>query len=92
MNERALSAARCNAIEGIFAALEILPLLSEEAAVYAKALPSLHASGIGVSLFDLLIGVHTVATGSVLLSHDAIFLRIAKLTGITKMVDWASDL
>jgi tRNA(fMet)-specific endonuclease VapC len=91
MNKRALSPARRNAIEGVFAALEILPWGSEEAAVYAKALPLLHAAGIGVSLFDLLIGVHAAATGAVLVTHDGIFPRIAKLTGITQNVDWALD-
>ncbi len=92
MNKRALSQARRNAIEGVFAAVEILPWGSDEAVVYAQVLPLLNAAGIGVSLFDLLIGVHAAATGAVLVSHDGIFPRIAKLTGITKNVDWASDL
>lgn len=92
MNKRALSPARHNAIEGVFAALEILPWGSEEAAVYAKTLPLLNAAGIGVSLFDLLIGVHAASTGAVLVSHGDIFQRIAKVTGIPKNVDWASDM
>jgi tRNA(fMet)-specific endonuclease VapC len=92
MNKRALSPARRGAIEGVLAALEVLPWGSEEAAVYAKALSLLNAAGIGVSLFDLLIGVHAAATGAVLVSHDGIFPRIAKLTGIARNVDWASDL
>lgn len=48
MNKRALSQPRRKAIEGVFATLEILPWGSEAAAVYAKALPVLHAAGIGV--------------------------------------------
>ncbi len=91
MIKRALSPARRNAVEGVLAAVEILQLGSEEAAVYAKALHLLNASGIGVSLFDLLIGVQAAAIGAVLVSHDGIFPRIAKLTGIKQIVEWASE-
>lgn len=92
MNKRALSQTRRSAIESVFAVLEILPWGSEEAAVYGEALPLLNAAGIGVSLFDLLIGVHAAATKAILVSHDGIFKRIAKLTGITQNIDWAVDL
>jgi tRNA(fMet)-specific endonuclease VapC len=91
MNKRALSPARRAAIEGLLANLEILPWGSEEAAVYAKALPELQAQGIGVSLMDFLIGIHAATTGSVLVTHDKVFSRIAMITGISATVDWAQD-
>lgn len=92
MNKRALSLARRHAIEGLFANLEILPWGSEEAAIYAKALPELQAKGIGVSLMDFLIGVHAAASGAVLVTHDGNFSRIAQLTGIQATIDWAKDI
>ena len=91
MEKRAISAARRAAIEGLFAILEILPWGSEEAAVYAKILPVLEAQGIGISLMDLLIGVHAAASGAVLVTHDRNFSRIAEITGIHTTVDWAKD-
>jgi tRNA(fMet)-specific endonuclease VapC len=92
MNKRGLSPALRNAIEGLFANLEILPWGSEEAAVYAKVLPELQAKGIGVSLMDFLIGVQAAAYGAVLVTHDGNFSRIAQITGIHVIVDWAKDI
>lgn len=91
MNLRGLSGVRRQAIEGIFALVEILPWRTEEAAIYAKVLPVLRTSGIGVSVFDLLIAVHAASTGAVLVSPDAIFPRIAPMVGIKQTVDWAAD-
>lgn len=91
MTKRALSPERRAAIEGLFANLEILPWGSEEAAVYAKALPELQAQGIGVSLMDLLIGVHAAASGSVLVTHDKTLSRTAQVVGISATLDWAND-
>jgi len=92
MAKRALSLARRDAIEGLFANLEILPWGSEEAAVYAQAKPSLEAKGLSVSLMDFLIGVHAAACDAVLVTHDDIFARIAEITGIHATVDWAKDI
>lgn len=92
MTRRALSPERRAAIEGLFANLEILPWGSEEAAVYAKALPELQAQGISVSLMDLLIAVHAATTLSVLVTHDKIFSRITQIAGISATVDWATDI
>jgi tRNA(fMet)-specific endonuclease VapC len=92
MEKRTMSPARRAAIEGLFANLEILPWGSEEAAIYARALPELQAQGIGVSLMDFLIGVHAAASNSVLVTHDKNFSRIAEITGIHATVDWAKDL
>ncbi len=92
MAKRALSPARRDAIEGLFANLEILPWGSEEAAVYAQTRPSLEARGISVSLMDFLIGVHAAACRAVLVTHDDIFVRIAEITGIHAAVDWAKDI
>jgi predicted nucleic acid-binding protein len=91
MNWRGMSPTRRQAIEGIFALVEILPWGSQEASVYATVLPGLRAAGIGVSQFDFLIGIQVAATGAILVSHDSIFPRIAALTGITQTIDWASD-
>jgi len=71
--------------------LEILPWGSEDAAVYARALPEPQARGIGVSLMDFLIGVHAAASNCMLVTHDKDFLRIAENTGIHATVDWAKD-
>lgn len=92
MAKRALSPARRNAIEGLFANLEILPWGSEEAAVYAKTKPSLEAKGLSVSLMEFQIGVHAAACDAVLVTHDDIFVRIAETTGIHATVDWAKDI
>lgn len=92
MAKRALSPARLAAIEGLFANLEILPWGSEEAAVYARAKPTLEAKGLGVSLMDFLIAVHAAACDAILVTHDDIFARIAQITGIPATVDWATDL
>ena len=92
MNRRGLSAARRSAIEALFAYVEILPWGSAEAAVYASAWPELQAKGIGVSLMDLMIGVHAAACGAVLVTHDKNFSRIAGIVGIQAVVDWAKDL
>jgi len=92
MAEKNLSPARRAAIEGLFAHLDILPWGSEEAAVYAEALPKLQAQGIGVSLMDFMIASHAAASGAVLATHDDIFSRLAEITGISATVDWAKDL
>lgn len=92
MKKRALSPARRAAIEGLFANLEILPWGSEEAAVYANALPELEAQGLGVEAMDFLIGVHAAASSDVLVTHDKIFARIAEIVGIPATVDWAKDI
>jgi tRNA(fMet)-specific endonuclease VapC len=91
MNKRALSPARREAIERLFSAVEILPWGSEEAAMYAKVKPILQAGGIGVSLMDLLIGVHAASTGAVLVTHDGIFARMAQSIDLFATVDWAKD-
>ena len=91
MHKRSLSKDRCAAIEGLLSHLDILTWGSEEAAVYAKTLPELQAQGIGISLMDLLIGVHAATSSSVLVTHDGIFSRIAGITGIPATVDWAKD-
>jgi tRNA(fMet)-specific endonuclease VapC len=92
MAKRGLSPARCSAIEGLFANLEILPWGSEEAAIYARAKAALETQGIGFSLMDLLIGVHASATDAVLVSRDTVFSSIAETTGIRAIVNWATDL
>lgn len=92
MAKRALSPARCSAIEGLFAHLEILPWGSDEVAIYASAKAALEAQGIGIALMDLLIGVHAAAVGAVLVSRDAVFSSIANLTGIGTIANWATDL
>ena len=92
MAKRALSPARCAAIEGLFAHFEILFWGSAEAAVYAAALPRLQEQGIGVSLMDFLMGVHAAASNAVLVTHDGNFSRIAAIAGIHSTVDWATDL
>ncbi len=92
MAKRALSPARCSAIEGLFANLEILPWGSEEAAIYAKAKAALEAQGIGFSLMDFLIGVQAAAAGAVLVSRDTVFPNIAEIMGINAIVNWATDL
>lgn len=92
MKKRAISVARSAAIEGLFANLEILPWGSEEAAIYARALPDLQAQGLGVSLMDLLIGVAAAANAAVLVTHDQNFSRIAETLGFTAIVDWARDI
>ena len=92
MNKRALSQDRRDAIEALFTSLEIVPWGSHEAAIYGQALPQLQARGIGVSSLDFLIGVHAAATGAVLVTHDAILPRIAKITGIHTIIDWAKDI
>ncbi len=92
MAKRALSPARRDAIEGLFANLEILPWGSEEAALYAQARSALEARGLSVSLMDLLIGVHAAAAGAILVTHDGVFAQIAEVAGIQSLVDWAIDI
>lgn len=92
MAKRALSPARCAAIEALFMHFEILPWGSDEAAVYAAALPKIQAQGAGISLMDFLIGVHAAATNAVLVTHDGDFGRVADLIGIHATVNWATDL
>jgi tRNA(fMet)-specific endonuclease VapC len=92
MNKRAHSQARRDALEGLFSTLEILPWSSEEAAIYARALPQLQAKGISVSLMDVLIGAHAAAVRAVLVTHNGIFPRIAQMMDIQATADWAKDL
>lgn len=92
MKKRNLSAERQAAIGGILRLVDILPWGSEEAETYANALRALNAAGIGMSLFDLLIGVHAATTGAVLVSHDQVFSRAATHIGIAHSVDWATDI
>jgi predicted nucleic acid-binding protein len=92
MAKRSLSQARRDAIEGLFANLEILPWGSEEAAIYAQAKPSLEAKGLSVSLMDFLICVQAAACDAILVTHDDIFAQIAEITGIFSTVDWAKDI
>lgn len=92
MAKKNLSPARRAAIEGLFAHLDIVPWGSDEATVYAEALPKLQAQGIGVSVLDFMIASHAAATGALLVTHDDIFSRVAEITGISATVDWAKDL
>ena len=92
MAKRALSPARRDAIEGLFANLEILPWGSEEAALYAQARSALESRGLSVSLMDLLIGVHAAAARAILVTHDGVFAQIAEVAGIQSLVDWANDI
>lgn len=92
MAKRALSPARCSAIEGLLANLEILPWGSDEAAIFGRAKAALETQGIGFSLMDLFIGVHAAATDAVLVTRDTVFSSIAEITGINAIVNWATDL
>ena len=92
MARRGLSRPRCAAIEGLFANLQILPWGSDEAAAYAQARAALEAKGVTVSLMDMLIAAHAIATGAVLVTADKIFARVGEVTNLAATVNWATDL
>jgi tRNA(fMet)-specific endonuclease VapC len=89
MAKRSLSRARCSAIEGLFANLQILPWGSDEAAAYAHARTKLETHGTTVALMDMLIAAQAIAAGAVLVTRDKIFARVDELHAT---VNWATDI
>jgi tRNA(fMet)-specific endonuclease VapC len=89
MAKRSLSRARCSAIEGLFANLQILPWGSDEAAAYAHARTKLETHGTTVALMDMLIAAQAIAAGAVLVTGDKIFARVDDLHAT---VNWATDI
>ena len=89
MAKRSLSRARCSAIEGLFANLQILPWGSDEAAAYAQARAKLEAHGTTVALMDTLIAAQAIAAGAVLVTRDKMF---AKVDDLHATVNWATDI
>ena len=87
-----LSRSRRAAIEGLFANLQILPWGSDEAVAYAQARAALEAKGVTVSVMDMLIAAHAIATGAVLVTADKIFAKVGEVTDLGATVNWATDL
>ena len=79
-------------IESTLAKIEILPWDSEAAVVYGGVRAALRARGTTVGPLDLLIAAHAASTSAILVTHDSIFSRIAEITGIRAITDWATDL
>jgi tRNA(fMet)-specific endonuclease VapC len=75
--------------EEFFSAVQVLPWDSDVAKAYGKVRASLGATGKTLSLMDLLISSHAVASSAVLVSHDQAFQHVAHLV---RVVDWAVDL
>jgi tRNA(fMet)-specific endonuclease VapC len=92
MAKHGLSRVRRAAIEGLFSNLQILPWGSDEATAYAQARVALEARGITVSVMDMLIAAHAIATGAVLVSADKIFAKVGEVTDLAATVNWATDL
>jgi tRNA(fMet)-specific endonuclease VapC len=87
--KKPLSSRRIDAMERLVAFLKVLPWAEREAATYGILRTRLEAKGITVEAMDLLIAAQAIASGSVLVTHDAIFQRISDLHAT---VDWATDL
>jgi tRNA(fMet)-specific endonuclease VapC len=87
--KRPPSSRRADTIERLVAFLKILPWTEMEAAIYGTLRTRLEVKGIAVDAMDLLIAAQAVASGAVLVTHDAIFRRIPDLH---TPVDWATDL
>lgn len=91
MAKRALATKRCQAIEGLFVNLQILPWGSEEAAAYGKTRAALEACGRTVAAMDMLIAAHALSIDAVLVAADHIFSDIAEIAGLSATVNWAKE-
>ncbi len=89
MAKRALSRARCAAIEGLLANVQILPWGSDEALAYAQLRGKLEFQGITVSAMDMLIAAQAIAAGAVLVTGDKIFAKVAAVADLGTIVNWA---
>ncbi len=92
MTKRALSRARCAAIEGLFANVQILPWGSDEALAYAHVRAKLESQGITVSAMDLLIAAQAIAAGAVFVTGDKIFAKVAEVADLGTTMNWATDI
>ena len=92
MAKRALSRARCAAIEGLFANVQILPWGSDEALAYAQVRAKLESQGITVSAMDMLIAAQAIAAGAVFVTGDRIFAKVAEVADLGTTVNWATDI
>ena len=87
-----LSPARQKAIENLLSQFIILPWDSAAAAVYGRARAKLRPKGLSVETMDLLIAAHATSSKAILVTHDAIFSKIAADANIPTIEDWANDL
>jgi tRNA(fMet)-specific endonuclease VapC len=92
MAKRALSRARCAAMEGLFANVQILPWGSDEALAYAQVRAKLESQGITVSAMDMLIAAQAIAAGAVFVTGDKIFAKVAEVAELGTTVNWATDI
>jgi|SRR5271166_3942694 len=92
MAKRALSRARCAAIEGLFANVQSLPWGSDEALAYAQVRAKLESQGITVSAMDMLIAAQAIAAGAMLVTGDKTFAKVAEVADLGTTVNWATDI
>ncbi len=75
--------------EEFFASVPILPWNSDVAKAYGKLRSAINATGKRLSVMDLLIASHAIASDAILVSHEQAFQN---LTPFLTVVDWAADL
>jgi tRNA(fMet)-specific endonuclease VapC len=75
--------------EEFFASVQILPWDSDVAKAYGRLRSAINATGKSLSIMDLLIASHAIASGAVLVSHDQAFHHLKPFLNV---VDWAADL
>ncbi|HEV2326827.1 MAG TPA: type II toxin-antitoxin system VapC family toxin [Terracidiphilus sp.] len=77
------------AIDGLLFKLRVLPWGSREAVAYGEVRAGLEAKGVSLAELDMLIAAHAISQGAVLVTTDAVFLRVAALH---RVENWAPDI